>query len=648
MPSRVHHPRQNRSQSWSRRFCAPTRPALLLVGLGALSGCVPDDQPAQLIGGTLVVRSGRAGVVRVGARLAEVTPFGPTRIFGVGDGPFALRFERADEVLVVRGVPGPVADLRPLQDAEGPPIGQPVSLAVTVLEGPGTEVRGAAVIGDQRVAGDLDADGLHFEVPGSGPVVVLVGWYRDGRLLALDRLDLPRAQDYSGVVARPRYVADGTLVVDVRGDRPGWVEAELTVDGVRTGLPLGAGLSGGRVGVDVDRAVALGLPRPTAPQLSDLGVWVQTRTRQVGSSADLARLGEHLDLDTRTHAVVLPAALATLPVPGRDPEGATGLPADASVVTTLSPEATLLQADVLALDACAASRWRVVDGPFGALDLDTADADHPGGLAAAPLLKATFTETRLGDTRGVAAVVSETGPRPHLWPRFGGKVSTRTVTGYLRGLAPGCTPADARRGRYAVQRADGGCAVGRLAPEVWIDACGRVTPVRSGDGAVPELCGAGQLLLGSPDAEGRLAVRSGDVARVLVPIQRLAARPPPNLTGGWYRAEVTEAQHAPREGDLLGPLLGTPATLFVGEPEEGPFFEANADGEATLDAGPFHWVGRFDQVDATGGTLHVDAPACLGERRPWQVSLEDEVLVLEERVREPDRVKVRTVRLTRR
>lgn len=621
---------------------------LALLGPLGLSGCVPDRQPAQLEGGTLVVRSGRAGVVRVGERVAEVTPFGPTRIFGVGDGPFELRFERADEILAVRGVPGPVVDLRPLQDAEGPPIGQPVSLSITTLAGPGPEVRGVVVIGDQRVPGVVDPDGLRFEVPGSGAVVALVGWYRDGRLLALDRLDLPRAQGYSGVVARPRYPADGTLVVDVRGDRPGWVAAELTVNGVRTGLPLGAGLAGGRVGVDVAAAVAVGLPRPTAAALADLGIWVQTRTRQVGATTSLVSLGEHLDVNTTAHAVVLPEPLATLPVPARYPEGATTLPPDGTLITTLDPAATLLQADLLARDACEVTRWRVVDGPYGGLDLDTADAAHPVGLNGAPLLSGTFSEVILGDTHDVAGVVSETGPRPPLWPRFGGKVSTRTVTGHLRGLAPGCTPSDPRRGRYAVQRADAACPAGRLAPEVLVDGCGRITPVAVGDDAVAEVCGAASALLDAPDAEGRLRVRGGSTPRWLVPIDRAAARPPPALTGGWYRADLVETQHGLTGTDALGPLLGTPATLFVGEPAEGPFFEVNGDGEAALDAGALRFVGRFDQVDATGGTLHVDAPACFGERRTWQVTVTSTGLELEERVAEADRVKVRTLRLARR
>jgi hypothetical protein len=621
---------------------------LAVCALASVLGCTPGQQPAQLEGGTLLVRSGRAGVVRVGERLAEVTPFGPTRIFGVGDGPYALRFERADEVLLVRGVPGPAVDLRPLQEAEAPPVGQPISLSVTTLAGPGAEVRGVAVIGDQRVPGEADPDGLRFEVPGSGELTVLVGWYRDGRLQALDRLELPSARGYSGVVARPRHVADGTLVVDVRGDRPGWVAAELTVNGVRTGLPLGAGLAGGRVGVDVGQAIAVGLPRPTAPDLADLGIWVQTSTRQVGATHALATVGEHLDVGTTTHAVALPSALATLPVPARYPEGATVLPRDASLVTSLNPSATYVQARLVARNACEAVRWQVVDGPFGAIDLQTDAAGSAGDLSGAPLLSGTFSEVTLGDTLDVGGVVSETGPRPHLWPRFGGKVSVRTVSGHLSGLAPACSPADPRRGRYAVQRADGGCAPGRRAPEVLLDGCGRIIPVAEGDGAVAELCGLAGDLLDAADAEGRLPVRGGDVARWLVPIERLAARPPPTLTGGWYRAEVVESQRGPDVGAQPGPLLGSPATLFVGEPAEGPFFEVTGDGEASLDAGPLRWVGRFDRVDSTGGTLHLDAPACLEERRTVTATAAGDDLVLEERVAAPDRVRIRTVRLSRR
>jgi len=143
-------------------------------------------------------------------------------------------------------------------------------------------------------------------------------------------------------------------------------------------------------------------------------------------------------------------------------------------------------------------------------------------------------------------------------------------------------------------------------------------------------------------------VLGGGAPRWLVPVDRAAARPPPSLTGGWYRAEVVETRHAPNAQGAPGPLLGSPATLFVGEPSEGPFFEAEADGTARLEAGVARFAARFTQVDATGGALRVDAPACLDEARTVTATATAEGLTLREVVPVDDALRVRVVTLRRR
>lgn len=622
--------------------------ALLSCAAALGVGCEPV-QPAQVSGGALTVYSAQPGLVRAGEAAAVVTPFGPTQLFGVGAQIFSLRLERSASWLLLRDAQPPLIDLRPLQGAHTQTLGQPVDLYVTVAAGPGDRVHGALLRAEQRSLGQPDEDGLHFQMAGDGPATLLVGWYQADRLLALDRVALPRISAYSGMVARPRYTVDAQLLVDVPAARPGWVSGELTLEGVRTGVLVGGGLAGGPRGLSAEGAVAAALPMPDHPAFADLGLWLQVEQRAVDLDEPLLILGEHLPITARQHAAQVPAEGALFSGLADTVERAAPLWAP-GVLRAIEPvQAGWIDGRVDAHFGCERQRWRLLEDRPGAhfevvlrpeeLE-DSAQWPLPEPVMA-PLLALQLSEMTLGEAR-LSQVVSAGGPRPEIWPKWG-RMQRRTQRGYARGLRPACLPADARRGLYAVQREADQCVPGAPAARVWIDGCGEVHAL-SGAGELGQ-CGQAQALLLDAQLDGALPLRRGGR---LVPVAAQAVAVPPSLLGGWYRVEVRQTLRERAPPGEVGAIIDRPATIFVGGPAQGPWFEVGETGAAQLRAGALEGQLAFTRAAADGGTLRQLAPDCVDEPGEWAATVREGALVLTRHIVEPQVERTLEVSLWRR
>ncbi|MEZ4472848.1 MAG: hypothetical protein R3F60_19090 [bacterium] len=240
-------------------------PLLTLLALGCDRGdvAVPPE-------GVLDVRAPVGSTVRVSGQRAQVETEEPVRLVGIGPPPYQVQIDRPGERVTVLEVPGPVLDF--VQLAEGPPVrGTLIPLAVRPTVA-GLDAL-AAVAGDQVFPGERTATGFQVRVPEGVPTRLIGLWRPGGRATALGLRSLPDPRRSLGVQAlAPTHPLTSETRLRLGSAPEGYLTAELTLDGLRTGLVLGAGVAARQEGLAVARPAAL----PGA------GLWLEAAARSPG------------------------------------------------------------------------------------------------------------------------------------------------------------------------------------------------------------------------------------------------------------------------------------------------------------------------------------------------------------------------------
>lgn len=590
-----------------------------LALLGVLVGCNPETPSAPTY--LLSVRTPVAGTLVVEDR---AIPIGGERfegIGGLGPPPYTVTFIDDTTLVTVVDVPGDTLDLMRLLDGPDSRPGNLVRLPLRA-EGPGE----VALIGivDGRI---LRARDGFIELPRGTPADLWGLWSRDGvpSGLGFRRINDPEAW-LDGLELRPAIALDAQIDVQLPRPPSGWVQVELTIDGLRTGLVLGGGVAG------PDSAVRV--RRPQADAIPGGGLWVAAR------STDLD-LAVHVPLDTEGAGLDWPGDPAITPRPGAIDAGAVIARDRPRLRWEAGPG--LLRADLELTDGCARARWQVIaPAEPGALDLPLPPRSDP---LDRPLLTGS---TRIDEIVGIgygARLSGELG-RPAELPIHTNRRRVRGSSGAWRAGPATCDPSPAQGSWYAHER-DSTCDPGAPAQTIIVDRCGAVIPLPED----PALCGeivddtvalrAGGRLALSPDGDGW---RFGDRVRLRAPLAP-ATPAPPELLGRWFQVSMSEQ---PYEAGPDGPGVasGSERILEVGEPSAGPWAEIDAEGRVTVTLDRHPLAAILTRYDGASARLIIDGRAC-PEAPPHAVARdEDGTLVIEEWV--PSEGLVRRWRLSRR
>lgn len=594
-----------------------------------LLGCDADPRALES-GETLQVIAGRPGVVAVDGVRAGVGSVTPAVLRGLPLRPtYDVEVSSSGGRLFALGVLGPVVDLRAIEPGLSFLYGQRRTLVVRA-EADGHTLSGIAMRANQVVRGQPVVGGLAFTVVGEGPIEVVVAWQVGRRVASLVRRRLTVWSEGTELQVSPRTVLDQPLVIDVAGGLAGWVEAELTLEGVRTGLVLGAGLAGGRVGLDGPARGALQIERP-ASFGPDVGIWLQATARQVGVARAVAEIGQHVGLQTDGVTLRFPDAPQLAPAPST-PEGAPVFSRAAPVARWGSDSGAAWVS--LGLDAvgCGSARWTVAGDPaLGELQVPEASGD----VLDAPLLAVWAERVEIGDL-GYEAVTGPDTPRAELVPKVAARWGRRAVRGYWRGGASTCAP-DARAGLYTVQSIDADCALGGSGQTVLVDRCGALVPLASGPLACGALVGArlnspGRAALEVVDAAGGLALVGAGAALLLTPQAGPMAPPLPALGGDWFRYQLTERSHDRAEDGSLGIARTAPVRVAEGDASGGPWVVFEAGGRVRSAVPRQPWSGRLLDFDGADGRLEIDDAGCAGEVRSVVLGADEGGLTLTETV----------------
>ncbi|MCB9522063.1 MAG: hypothetical protein H6702_01620 [Myxococcales bacterium] len=594
-----------------------------LAALVALAGCTSEDV-APALEGQLTVWAGRTGVVQVGERAGAVDPLSPARLFGVGSAArHTIRFDHPEGTLWIPEALGPAVDLRPLF-ADAPVVrGTRTQVTLPVERPLGQTLTVVALAADQVVRGVVQGDQVAIEVPGSGPVTYLGLWSVAGRAVALGRLGMSEVVEApGGVRLRPTVPLTGTLLVDVVGVPAGWVTAELTLEGLRTGLVLGQGLAGDPSS-RTDLRAGVSLPRPASGGLGpDAGLWVTATVRRVGRDEPVAQVATHLAASAEQAALEVPQAPNVAPVPATAPDGAVFVGAGTRDLAWRAGRApTAVSVQLRGTDGCDAVAWRVVgDGAEGRLTVPAVFSRDPLAL---PLVRARIEAQWWGDLTRDGLLAPETVVAA-AWPRVLRQFSRRAVEGWWRGGEASCRP-DPRQGTYALRRG-GACAPGGEAPRVTIDRCGRVIPLE--EDSARAICGAldddrflarggGAGAKVETDEAGVLRWTQGDQRWVLEPVGAVGLRPPAALAGDWYTATL-------REGGPDGPLT----VSAQGAADRGPWLGFSDDGRVEARLPGLSFSGRLVDFDGRDGWVDDEGAACAGEVRRWAVTVDGDAVEL--------------------
>lgn len=544
-----------------------------------------------------------------------------TRIGGLGPPPHTVTFVTDAQQLTVVDVPGDTLDLVRLLDApEGRP-GNLIELPLR-LRRPGT-VDLVAIVDDQIVTASAD----HIALPADRPADLWGVWRRDGRPTGLVYRHLATPGVWApGVELQPTIALDGAIDIELPRSPTGWVQAELTVDGLRTGLILGEGLAG--------PGAAVRVARPSQVDVPTGGLWL---TAQAPDHAQAA----HVPLDTPAAGLAWPDDPAISPRPG---------PIDAGAIIArdrprLQWQATpgLLRADFEITDGCTTDTWSIVaPADTGSLDLPLPPGRDP---LRSPLLLGNVRVDRLADASYAARLSGALGPAAAA-PTHSARQTVLGRSGAWRAGTASCT-ASPVQGTWYVEPTDAACDPSADAQQVIVDRCGNLIPVP----ADPGLCGAISGSTVALRAGGRLRLRRdgdgwllGDRLRLRPPLDG-GMMPPPELIGDWFRARVSEQVHEP-EGDGPGVPRDSEVVLAVADPRGGPWAELTPSGRLTvrLDARPLEAI--LQSFDGVTARFLVEGRLCSAEPRVIEATFDADQLVIEEWL--ADRAVLRRWRLGRR
>lgn len=530
-------------------------PALAAVVL--CLGCTDEGVSPAL---ELEVRAPIAGEVIVDGVRRPVDPVNPAR-FPLPIDPATITFIGDDAPLTIVDYVGAELDLNAFLDRAPPIRGARVPLAVQPVEPEGVSM---VVIADtQRFAPRTDGETWRFEVPAGEPLVVLAVWSESGRASHLTRWTLQDAAlTTDQALVMPREVPlDRTLAVSIVDGQGGRLSAELTEEGVRTGLYLAAGW--------VEQGRALGVPRGADPSPSS-GAWVELDAGALAAADAPPRLSASLPLSETEAALERPTPSVVVPPPRRVDEAAwidRELP---GITLERLDEAAWVELSFEARGLCTPRSWRVIAPAAERIDLPA--------VSVPDVFDAPLVEARVD-------IVSQSGAPPEtLWRAgVGGQVLPRyvierrraSVDGFWRTETADCAP-HPQRGRYAFTAPDDPCGDAAPARQAVITRCGAFAVLD--DERAPDRCGAlvdGEFVGPEPGAQPLELLDDGLAWPVVGGRMRLftlpepSARPPADRVGRWPRWTLSEQALDAEGRPLADPLVvggsdgGTGAAVWI-------------------------------------------------------------------------------------
>lgn len=542
-----------------------------------------------------------------------------TRIGGLGPPPRTVTFITDDTQLTVVDVPGDRLDLVRLL---GTPDGRRGNLVSLPVLSTGERVDLIGIV-DEQVFRAVDGT---IALPIGEPVDLWAVIRRDGVAtgLAFRRLNQPEVWTH-GIEMRPTIALDQSIDIEVPRPPNGWVRAELTIAGLRTGLVLGEGLAG--------PGDAIRIARPAGADVPDGGLWLTARAAQFEHAT-------HVPLDTAAAGLEWADDPAISPRPG---------PLDAGAVMARErprlrwqPGPGLMRADFELTDGCSRERWQIVaPAALGELDLPLPPGRDP---LARPLLIGSVRLDEIADASYAARLNGALGPAFAL-PQHSNRVQVRGNAGAWRAGPASCS-AHPVQGRWFAHPTDAACVPGEAAQAVIVDRCGNLIPLPE----APALCGtilggtvelrAGSRLQLAPRGDGW---RLGD-AWILRPPLTPVQDAPPELLGEWFQVSASEQAY---EVGPNGPgvAMGSELIIETGNPSAGPWATIDREGriEITLRNRPLSAI--LVGYDGATARLLIDGRACLDTPPEATARDDDGVLVIEEWV--PDEGVLRRWRLTR-
>jgi len=596
-------------------------------------GCQGDSVPARI---DLAVRGGPVGTVRVGEQSADLVPRGVARLVDVGEGPYTVHLDLADERLTLLEVPGPELDLAFFAPTPRSLIDQQTDLCFEPNPREGFEV--AAFDGALRLP-VTDDDGLCVSAPLDRPVEVVALW-RSGAALArphFARRSIESVRRTAVWPIEPDAALDERLAIAIDGTPPATITVELTFDDVRTGLLVGGGLA--------TPGNAVGVPRPPpGPHTEGLALRVEAGARAVGQRERVAEIALQVPLDRDGVTLAWPARVLASPAP-RVAESALQIRREPPLVWGPDlADASWLEISLEADDGCTRRRWRVVTpASSGALALpEWPEGD--GDPLAAPILRGRLSRVDIVG-REYAELLAPGAPSP-VTRAVAARVARRAAVGAWRGGPPSCE-ADPRAGVYALHVGDT-CEPFGAAPRVLIGRCGAIVGLdreasaylgcRRLDGDAAR--GSGETWWVTGDEDGLDITRPDGVLR-LVPLDiPSGVAAPAAILGDWFELVGTRERFDRHEGQSLD---GGPVPFVTGTAGEGPWLHVDASGRFELEAGALSLSAQMVEFDGLCGTLLAVASPCRDAPRMLTMCLEDEGLAFEERAatdEETDEVRI--------
>lgn len=580
---------------WTRHRVRPNT-LTPLAALALLVGGCTDPTPAA----TVEVRSPLAGAVEIAGERRPVDPLAPARFDALGPGPHTVTFLGPGDPLSILDVPGPTIDLAPFVDA-APPI-DAVIYPLRVRPAAGAAV--VAVV-DGRIHEPVeDGATLLFRVP-DAPTMLVAVWPGDPPRLTRRPVTSPRRELEAVIPLEPLTRLEGDLLVAVDAAPAAQITAELTEQGLRTGLHVTTGIA--------DLAGALVVPRPITPSPAS-GLWlVATALDPTGGDRTVeAAVG----FDHPGVRVTWPTT-PDLEPPPREAERALAFdPVEGWTADPLAEGWTVVDLDGRGI--CAPRRHRVVIPAGAPLQIPALPGPDP---FAAPLVFARLAAT---STRGLDLTeLLAAGVRPAELPQWTAQRTTSAVEGYFEIGTEICDPPPLR-GAWRVATPDDTCALSTPAPRAVITRCGHFVAL-DGDRATPLGCGrfTGETELAyAPVVGGAFAVtRDGDALRVpspagpvtLTPVPAPAAVEPATHNGAYTRYSLAR-QPIDREGRALDDY----AVIAGGAVDGGPAATIER-GVLTVRTPRWAFDGRLVESDSEAATAEADTGGCA--ERPARLTI---------------------------
>lgn len=600
------HPAPRTPRARSKATLARGALLAFTAGVAASMAACDDPAPAPVI----EVRSPLAGDVQIGDQRRPVGPLAPARFDALGAGPHTVTFLGPGDPLSIIDAPGPVIDLAPFVDTPPPIDGVIYPLRVR-------PTAGATVVAvvDGRVLDPVEDDStLVFRVP-DAPTTLVAVWPGDPPRITRRPITSPRREAQDAILLEPRTRLEGELLVAVDATPAAQITAELTEQGLRTGLHVTSGIA--------DLGGALVVPRPITPAAAS-GLWVIATaldtpdpTDSAGTTGAPARTVETAVRFDHPGVRITWPPQPTIEPPPRAAERALAFD-PAYGWSTIPPPGGWTTIELEGRGVCAERRHRIIVPADAPLQIPALPGPDP---FAAPLVFARLTPTALAALDLPTLLAA--GVHPSELPQWTAQRTTTPVEGYFEIGTEICDPPPLR-GAWRVATPDDTCALSTRAPRAVITRCGHFVAL-GGDRATPLGCGrfTGETdLTYHPIAGGTFAVgRDGDALRVpspagavtLTPVPAPAAIEPATHNGAYTRYSLAR-QPIDREGRALDDY----AVIAGGAADAGPAATLER-GVLTVRTPRWTFDSRLIDSDSETATAEADTGGCA--ERPAELAI---------------------------